>query len=103
MTSSIAIVIGPTPPGTGVIADATSSGRLEVDVAAESVLGSVHADVDDHRARLDRIGAEQFGDPDRGDQDVGAAADGVEVAGAGVTDGDRRVRGEQESSHRHPD
>ena len=33
---------------------------VEVDVAAEAVLGAVHADVDHHRPGLDRVGAEQF-------------------------------------------
>ena len=56
LTSSIAIVIGPTPPGTGVIAARDLGDRLEVDVAHEPVLGAVRADVDHGRARLDHVG-----------------------------------------------
>ena len=48
--SSSAFVSGPTPPGTGVIADATWRGRLEVDVADEPVVDDVDPDVDDDRA-----------------------------------------------------
>ena len=49
--SSIAIVIGPTPPGTGVIAPATSRTASKSDVADEAVVGAVGADVDHGRAR----------------------------------------------------
>ncbi len=52
---------------------------------------------------LDRLGAEQPRHADRGDQDVGAAADGGQVAGARVADGDGRVRGQQQACHRHAD
>ncbi len=58
--SSIAIVIGPTPPGTGVIAPATCGDAGEVDVAAQLAVGvAVHADVDDDRARLDHVGGQR--------------------------------------------
>ena len=43
------------------------------------------------RAGLDRIGADQPRHADRGDQHVGAGADGGEVAGARVADRHRRV------------
>ena len=51
-----AMVIGPTPPGTGVIAPATSRGRGEVDVADHACLAvrrrhPVDADVDHGGAR----------------------------------------------------
>ena len=44
-----------------------------------------------------------FGTADGGDQHVGAAADGGEVAGARVADGDGRVRGEQQPRDRLAD
>ena len=50
LRSSIAIVIGPTPPGTGVIRPARSARGVEVDVADEPVVGAVDPDVD-HRRR----------------------------------------------------
>ena len=52
---------------------------------------------------LTAVGAEQLRDADRGDEDVGAAADRGEVAGARVADGDRRVGGEQQARQRHAD
>ena len=64
LTSSIAIVIGPTPPGTGVIQPATSRDAGEVDVAAQlAVVVAVHADVDDDGARLDHVGGEHVARP----------------------------------------
>ena len=103
MASSIAIVIGPTPPGTGVIAPATSLTGVEVDVADEPVVGAVGADVDHRRARLHHLGADQARRADRGDEDVGARADRGEVAGARVADGDRRVLAEQQRGERPAD
>ena len=47
-------------------------GRLEVDVADQSVTGSIDPDIDHHRARLDRVAAEQAGHADSGDEHVGA-------------------------------
>ena len=57
LRSSIAIVIGPTPPGTGVIARARSARRLEVDVAHQPLVGAVHADVDHGRPLADHVAA----------------------------------------------
>jgi hypothetical protein len=54
------MVIGPTPPGTGVIAEATWLTGREVDVAAELAIGqAIDADVDDHRAGLDHLGGDE--------------------------------------------
>ncbi len=81
LLSSIAMVIGPTPPGFGVIAPATWLHRLEIDVADEPVavlrrgiIDAVHADIDDDRARLDHVGLDEMRLAHRGDEDVGAAA-----------------------------
>ena len=71
LLSSIAIVIGPTPPGTGVIAEATSFSGFEVDIADQAVLGAVDADVDHDRARLHHRRGDRMGRTDRGDEDVG--------------------------------
>ena len=51
LRSSIAIVIGPTPRGTGVMRAARCGGGVEVDVADEPVVGPVDPDVDHGRAR----------------------------------------------------
>ena len=50
-TSSIAIVIGPTPPGTGVIAPATSLTASKSTSPTRPLVGAVGADVDHGRAR----------------------------------------------------
>ena len=75
LTSSIAIVIGPTPPGTGVIAARDLAAGLEVDVADEPVVGAVRADVDHRGARTDHLGADQARLAGRGDEHLGPAAD----------------------------
>ena len=103
LRSSIAIVIGPTPPGTGVIAPARSHRRVEVDVADEAVVGAVDADVDHDRARLDPVALDHPVAADGGDQHVGAAADLGEVARARVADRDGRVGAEQQRGHRLAD
>ena len=75
LRSSIAIVIGPTPRGTGVISARALGRRVEVDVADEAVVGAVDADVDHGRARLDPVALDHPRAADRGDEHVGAAAD----------------------------
>ena len=96
LRSSIAIVIGPTPPGTGVISGARSARGFELYVAGEACVGAVHADVDDDGALLDPVALDQLGHADRGDQHVGAAADLGEVARARVAGGDGGVGGQQQ-------
>ena len=49
-TSSIARVIGPTPPGTGVMARRALAGGREVDVPDQPGVGAVGPDVDHHGA-----------------------------------------------------
>ena len=72
LASSIAIVIGPTPPGTGVIRRATSSTPSKSTSPHELAVGvAVHADVDDHRAGLDHVAGDDVAPADRGDDDVG--------------------------------
>ena len=68
--------MGPTPPGTGVIAPATADHGLEVDVAGEAVLGAVHADVDHGRAGLHHLGGHEARDADRRHQHVRAPRHG---------------------------
>ena len=40
LASSMVMVIGPTPPGTGVISAGDFLGRLEIDVAAQLAVGA---------------------------------------------------------------
>ena len=96
LRSSIAIVIGPTPPGTGVSSPAYVAHGVEVDVAAEALVEAVHADVDDRRAGLHRVGADQPWDADGSYQHVGAGADSRQVARARMADRDRRVALQQQ-------
>jgi len=53
--SRIALVSGPTPPGTGAIADTTVAARGEVDVADDAAVPHVDAHVHDHGARLEHL------------------------------------------------
>ena len=80
------------------------AGALELDVADQLAVGAaVGADVDDHRAGLDPVAADQLRLADRGDQHVGAADLGGQVARARVADGHRRVALEQQERHRLAD
>ena len=74
LSSRQAIVIGPTPPGTGVTAPSDPLDRVEVDVADQTVLAACGADVDHDRAGLDHVGADQLRRTDAGDEHVGACA-----------------------------
>ena len=67
-----AIVIGPTPPGTGVMnaGDLRGAGSTSPD---EPLVGAVHADVDHRGAWLHHVGRDERRDADRGDEHVGVA------------------------------
>ena len=95
LRSSIAIVIGPTPRGTGVMQPRALGRGVEVDVADQPVVGAVDADVDHRRALLDPVALHHPRAPDRGDEHVGAAAHVGQVARARVADGHGRVAREQ--------
>ena len=79
LCSRQAMVIGPTPPGTGVIAPATSTASAKSTSPTSRVLPSpldaVDADVDHRGARLDPVAADHPRPADGGDKDVGPAAD----------------------------
>ena len=103
-TSSIAIVIGPTPPGTGVMAAARAAAACELDVAAQFAVGAaVDADVDHDRAGFDPLAPHQLGAADRGDQQVGARDHVREIARLRMADRHRRVRADQQRRHRLAD
>ena len=97
------MVIGPTPPGTGVIAPATSLRAAEIDVADQFAVDPVDADVDHGRAGLEPVALDHVGPADRGDDDVAAADHVGKVAGAAVGDGDRAILPEQQLRHRLAD
>ena len=87
----------PTPPGTGVICEATSLTVAKSTSPTSPVLEAVHAHVDHHGAGLDHRGGDEPRAADGHDQDVGPPRDGRQVAGAAVADGHRGVaaRGEK--------
>ena len=97
------MVSGPTPPGTGVIAEATSRGRREVDVADELAVDDVDADVDDHGTGLEHRAGDEARVPGRDDDDVGPRDVGGEVTRPRVADGDRRVLLDEQERGRHAD
>ena len=117
---SMAMVSGPTPPGTGVSAPATSrtegactsptsacpffsnsaEPRLVEQVAGlRLVLDAVHAHVHHHRPRLDVLRAHEPRPADGRDQDVGLPGDGGQVARARMADGHGGVRVHQQQGH----
>ena len=86
------MVIGPTPPGTGVIAPATSPRLGESHVADDPGLALARFGVGTRlmptsitmAPGLTQSPRISSGPPDRGDEDVGAAADVRQVAGLGM-------------------
>ena len=98
---SIAIVIGPTPPGTGVIRAGDLARRRKVDVSTEGVAARivgarlrVDAHVDHRGAGLEPRALDHLGGADSGDDNVGATHVPGQVRRARVAHRDRRV-------HRH--
>ena len=103
-----ATVIGPTPPGTGVIAPATSAASANATSptrrgSAVRAVDAVDADVDHRGTGPDPVAADHLRPADRRDQDVGAAAFLRQVAGARVRERDRAVGAEQQRCHRLAD
>jgi hypothetical protein len=90
------MVVGPTPPGTGVI-------RLATDRASENATSPtvpfVVAGVYDHCPRLDPITSDKVCPSHRCHHDVGATHGGGKILCAGVAVGDHGVSGKK----RHPD
>ena len=73
------MVMGPTPPGTGVIRPSSSGGGA--DVAGEAGGGAVDADVDDGGAGLDVFGADEAAYAGGDHEDVGAPGHYGKVGG----------------------
>ncbi len=78
-TNRHTIVIGPTPPGTGVIAPATLTASAKH--TSPTMLGfavrarhAIDADIDHGRARLDPVAADEFGVAYGDEQKFGAPA-----------------------------
>ena len=97
---SMAIVIGPTPPGTGVMAahrsataSKSTSPTIRYPFGGIRFLDPVDADIDHDRAVADVIFAEESRASDRGDDDVGGACDPRKITRARMGDGDRGVTG----------
>ena len=122
---SIAIVSGPTPPGTGVSAPATSAtpgctspttmdprrsksaSRGEPGSNRRRTTSRVghrgRADVHHRRARLHERSRDEAGTADRGHQDVGSRRHRREVRCFRMADRHRRVPLQQQHRHRLPD
>ena len=94
--------------GDGGNGGGVGGGFVEGDVAGEAEAGlfggiryAVDANVDDDGSGFDPFTTDHFGAADGGDENVGAAADGGEILGARVGDGDGGVGtfGEKEERH----
>jgi hypothetical protein len=102
--SSMVIVIGPTPPGTGVMCEATSLDAVEIDVAAQlAFVVAVHADVDHDRARLDHVGGHVLRRPTADHDDVGLAGVVAQVRGRAMAYGHGGVGLQEQQRHRLAD
>ena len=102
-----AIVIGPTPPGTGVIAPATAH-RVKIDVADKAVAAArqsdrVDADIDYRGARLDPVDLDHLRLPNRCYHNVGPPADRGRVAALRVDRRDSAIRRKEKRRHRLSD
>ncbi len=77
LRSRQAMVMGPTPPGTGVIEPATFSQDCEIAIANQLALAvaldAVDAHIDDAGAGLQPVALHHFGAAHRGDNQIGAA------------------------------
>ena len=78
-------------------------GGIRVDVADEPGFRPVHADVDDHRARLDHVRRHERGHPDGGDEHVGVERVPLQIARVRVAERHGRVRLLQQVGHRLAD
>jgi hypothetical protein len=95
---SMVTVIGPTPPGTGVISDAFSAAKIHV--AHElSVCQSVDSNINDHRAGPDHLRHDQIRLARSHHQDIGKDCELSQIARFSVTDADRRVALHQHQRH----
>ena len=82
-TRSMALVMGPTPPGTGVMALGDFLHAVEVNVADQAVvIETVDPDVDDGRSWLDVGCGDHARHSDRRHHDVSLASDLGEIAGS---------------------
>ena len=102
------MVIGPTPPGTGVIAPAIPLRLGKGDVADElrfplGACDAVDADIDDDGALLDPGSAHEFGPADSGDQNIGAPQDRRDVPALGMHERHGAAFGQQQRRHRLAD
>ena len=100
---SMATVMGPTPPGTGVMAEAT--GATESKSTSPTSFPSTRLIPTSITTApgLTISPVIRRGATNCRDQDVGATRLGGEVRGAGVADGDRGMAMEQEEGDRLPD
>ena len=102
------MVIGPTPPGTGVIAPRTSAASAKATSPTRRLLPSGPATrwmptSMTMAPGLIQLPLHHLRPADRGDHEVGAADHGGQVARARVGDRDRAVLGEQQLRHRLAD
>ena len=103
LRNSIATVIGPTPPGTGVMNEARRSAAAYSTSPTSVAADAIDADVDHDRAGLDPFAAHQLGAADRRDDDVGSAHLRGEVRRARMAHDHRRVALEQHHGDRLAD
>ena len=103
-SSSIAMVIGPTPPGTGVIREAMRKDPGKVHVAGEFSVGSrlMPTSIDD-RSAFHHACRDQPRPAGGGHEDIRLSRDGPQIGRPGVADGDSGVALHEQQRHRFAD
>ena len=94
-----ALVTGPTPPGTGVIADATSRAE-SMSTSPTTVADDVDPDVHDHGTRLEHVAGDEPGPAGRDDHDVGPPHVLGEIGGPRMADRHRGVLAKEQERGR---
>ena len=101
------MVIGPTPPGTGVMLTGHFRRFVKSDIADKFRLGlsgiieafsrrhAINADIYDARTRLDPIAPDHFGNADSGDENIGIPTQVRQVVRARMGDADRAIFAKQ--------
>ncbi|MEJ0006430.1 MAG: hypothetical protein WDM77_08725 [Steroidobacteraceae bacterium] len=98
------MVMGPTPPGTGVMAEAFCPHAFEVDITHDAAVGqTIDAHVDHDRARAHHLRHDQAGNAGRHHQDVGQHRELTQIAGLLVADAHRRLLLHEHECHRLAD
>jgi hypothetical protein len=101
--SSMVMVMGPTPPGTGVMALALSFAASNSTSPTSFFSPTRFTDIDHYRPWLYPFPLDHLGAADGGDQHIGPPYLLGKIAGAGMADRHRGMLGQTHQRHRFAD